>query len=78
MFANAACTIMGRGATVFRSRRTCVAHTLLFTAALVVSPGLCGACATGGCGSVSMPPDRAACTGVAVIGDFGNACCHAA
>lgn len=75
MLADVARTILGSGAGMVRSRGVRAAHTLLFTAALAVSPGLCGACATGGCGSVSTPPDRSACTGVAVIAKPAHSCC---
>lgn len=47
MFAVVARTFAGSGAKGLRSRGVRVTHTLLFIAALSVSPGVCGACASG-------------------------------
>jgi hypothetical protein len=47
MFAVVARTFAGGGAFRLRSRGVRVTHTLLFIAALTVSPGVCGACASG-------------------------------
>jgi len=47
MFAVVARTFAGSGARGLRSRGVRVTHTLLFIAALSVSPGVCGACASG-------------------------------
>jgi len=47
MFAIVARTFGAGGANVLRSRQVRVTHTLLFIAALIVSPGVCAACARG-------------------------------
>ncbi len=47
MFAVVARTFGAVGVASLRSRQVRVTHTLLFIAALAVSPGVCGACARG-------------------------------
>lgn len=47
MLAVVARTFGAGGASVLRSRQVRVTHTLLFIAALIVSPGVCAACARG-------------------------------
>ena len=47
MFAVVARTASAGGAFAARGRALRVTHTLLFSVALIVSPGVCGACASG-------------------------------
>jgi len=64
MFAVVARTGSGRGAIRLRSRSVRVIHTLLYSAALAVSPGVCGACASG-CPAVGTANSGSPGTGVA-------------
>jgi hypothetical protein len=76
MFAVVARTFAGGGALRLRSRGVRVTHTLLFIAALTVSPGVCGACASG-CPNGGKAALGSPGTGVAFFPDAGGcgACC---
>jgi len=73
MFAVVARTFADRG--VFRLRNRCVrvTHTLLFIAALAVSPGVCGACASG-CPNGGNAALGSSGTGVAFFGPEARGC----
>lgn len=65
------------GAFSLRSRAARVTHTLLFAAALIVSPGVCGACASGcsprGLSAAGIPGTGVAFAVAATHG--GTSCC---
>jgi len=79
MFAVVARTASAGGAFAARGRVMRVTHTLLFSVALIVSPGVCGACASG------CPAGGDAALGLPGTGDAsavaathaGGSCCGA-
>ena len=77
MFAIVARTASEGGALSLRSRAARVTHTLLFAAALAISPGVCGACASGcsprGLSAAGIPGTGVAFAVAATHG--GTSCC---
>jgi hypothetical protein len=77
MFAIVARTASEGGAFSLRSRAARVTHTLLFAAALAISPGVCGACASGcstrGFAAAGIPGTGVAFAVAATHG--GTSCC---
>jgi hypothetical protein len=79
MFAEVARTARSGGAFAARVRAARVTHTLLFSVALVVSPGVCGACASGcpnGGIAASGPPGTGVAFAVTATHGRGS-CCRA-
>jgi hypothetical protein len=79
MFAVVARTASAGGAFAARSRVMRVTHTLLFSVALIVSPGVCGACASGcpaGGDAASGFPGTGDASAVAAT-HAGGSCCGA-
>lgn len=76
MFAGVARTASAGGAFAARGRIVRVTHTLLFSVALTVSPGVCGACASG-CPSGQLAASGSPGTGVAfaVAATHGRGSC---
>jgi hypothetical protein len=76
MFAEVARTASSGGAFATRGQAARVTHTLLFSVALVVSPGVCGACASG-CPAGGIAASDSPGTGVAfaVTATHGRGSC---
>jgi hypothetical protein len=77
MFAVVARTAPTRGALAARGRAARVTHTLLFSVALIVSPGVCGACASGcpeGGSAISGFPGTGVAFAVAATHGRGSCC----
>jgi hypothetical protein len=77
MFAVVARTAPVGGALVARGRAARVTHTLLFSVALIVSPGVCGACASGcpeGVRASSGSPGTGVAFAVAATHGRGSCC----
>lgn len=77
MFAVVAHTASTGGLLVARGRTARVTHTLLFSVALIVSPGVCGACASGcldGGIAASGSPGTGVAFAVAATHGAGSCC----
>ena len=77
MFAVVARTASAGGAFAARGRALRVTHTLLFSVALIVSPGVCGACASGcpdGLRAGSGSPGTGVASAVAATHGRGSCC----
>ncbi|MFM7135912.1 MAG: hypothetical protein ACKO1M_02420 [Planctomycetota bacterium] len=77
MFAVVARTASASGAFAARGRALRVTHTLLFSVALIVSPGVCGACASGcpdGGNAVADSPGTGVASAVAATHGRGSCC----
>lgn len=77
MFAVVARTASAGGAFAARGRALRVTHTLLFSVALIVSPGVCGACASGcpeGVRAASDSPGTGVAFAVAATHGRGSCC----
>lgn len=77
MFAVVARTASAGGAFTARGRALRVTHTLLFSVALIVSPGVCGACASGcpeGVCAAPGSPGTGVASAVAATHGRGSCC----